>query len=642
MKTKKARIRKYACDFETTVYEGQDKTEVWSACIKEIGTDKAPRIFGSIESFFDYVFYILKGKNKRLFFHNLSFDGSFCLNYLLRNGFTQAFDLFDEKNKRPKAKEMPNKSFNYVISNLGSWYCITICVNGNIIEIRDSLKLLPFSLEKIGKDFNTPHQKLTMEYKGERFPNCYISPEEKEYILNDVYVLAEALEIMFGLGYDKITIGACCMAEYKNLTNYTDKTWGLTFPKLYDIMLNSSLFGSDCADEYIRKSYHGGWCYCPFENNHVTTSGYTLDVNSLYPSVMHSVSGSYYPIGKPTFWNGNYIPEKLHPNGKLSRDYYYFVRFKCSFEVRNGYLPFVQIKNNVLYKSTEMLKSSMPQTNKKVIGLSNIVTLTMTMVDFALFQKHYIVKDLEIIDGCYFSAVNGLFDDYIDHFMRMKEKATIEHNNSLRTIAKLFLNNLYGRMASSKNSSFKYATINDNNALEFDTIFDYNKQEGFIAIGSAITSWARFFTISRAQKNFYNDPHIGFVYADTDSLHIVGNVEDCKGVEIHDTKLCCWKLEQEWSEALFVRQKTYIEKEGDSLDIKCAGLPKQCKQLFALSMAEIIPEDKYNKLSENEKSFVNTKRKITDFKSGLRIPSKLLPKQIDGGILLVESFFTMR
>lgn len=149
---------------------------------------------GSIDSFMKYV-STLKG-NIILYFHNLKFDGSFILDYLMRYEYTQAYS--EAEQRWLKNSEMPRKSFRYLISDMGQWYTIIIKdINNKTIEIRDSLKLLPFSLRKIGKDFKTKHQKLEMEYKGFRYPNCPISAEELEYIKNDVLVLKEALEIMF-------------------------------------------------------------------------------------------------------------------------------------------------------------------------------------------------------------------------------------------------------------------------------------------------------------------------------------------------------------------------------------------------------------------------------------------------------------
>lgn len=50
---------------------------------------------------------------------------------------------------------MKNNSFNYLVSNMGQWYKITIKTNNKIIEICDSLKLLPFSVKRIGESFGT-------------------------------------------------------------------------------------------------------------------------------------------------------------------------------------------------------------------------------------------------------------------------------------------------------------------------------------------------------------------------------------------------------------------------------------------------------------------------------------------------------
>ena len=47
------------------------------------------------------------------------------------------------------------------------------------------------------------------------------------------------------------------------------------------------------------------------------------------------------------------------------------------------------------------------------------------------------------------------------------------------------------------------------------------------------------------------------------------------------------------------------------------------------------------KLKPREWDFVRQKREITDFKVGLRIPGKLLPVHIPGGIVLADVDFTL-
>ena len=76
-------------------------------------------------------------------------------------------------------------------------------------------------------------------------------------------------------------------------------------------------------------------------------------------------------------------------------------------------------------------------------------------------------------------------------------------------------------------------------------------------------------------------------------------------------------------------------------NVKCAGMPQKCKELFELSMNGCTDEQ-LEKLNDTEKKFVQIKRELTDFKIGLIVPSKLLPKRIAGGVLLTETTFEMR
>lgn len=660
MKTRKYRY--FACDFETTVYSGQDHTEVWSAACGELNTDNI-NVFHTIDDFFDYLFSLKS--NIIAYFHNLKFDGNFILSSLLINhSFTQAYEQLDKDGLQFKfysAKDMPNKSVAYSISDMGQWYTIRVKYNGKIIEFRDSLKLLPFTLKRIGESFATKHKKLEMEYEGERYAGCEITTEEMEYIKNDVYVLKEALEIMFAEGHDKLTIGSCCLSEYQKICSKDlFESW---FPNLYEETLNPDIYTQENVGEYIRKAYRGGWCYlAKGKENKIYHNGTTADVNSLYPSMMHSQSGNVYPIGYPTFWYGNYIPDEAQ---KLSK--YYFIRIKTRFYIKPGYLPFIQIKNSFRYIGTESLETSDYFDRKTQKYYKNIITpdgeikdtrveLTMTQTDFALLLDHYNLEDFEIISGCYFEAYGGIFDEYIDKYKQIK----MTSKNAKRELAKLFLNNLYGKMASSTKSDFKIAYIKEGGTLGFQTVLEDDKKPGYIPVGAAITSYARNFTIRAAQANYHGKDKPGFIYADTDSIHCDLPSHEIKGIKVDDKEFCCWKLESGWDTAIFARQKTYIEhitiENNEEIkhpyyNIKCAGMPDKCKQLFNYSMLGTFSEEKeltegqkkyYNSLSESEKIFVEEKRDLSDFKLGLIVPGKLRPVRIPGGVVLVNTTYEIR
>ena len=338
-------------DFETTVYPGQTSTEVWASAVVELWTEDV-MIYHSIDETFRF-FEELK-QNAIVFYHNLKFDGEFWMYYLVKVlGYKQAIIMNNEQPELSEwidRKRMPRHSFRYQISDRGLWYSITIKFTDYFLEIRDSLKLLPFSVKKLGKDFKTKHQKLTMEYVGKRYAGCYISPEEQEYIKNDVLVVKEALEQMFKEGHDRITIASCAITEYKKILG--GDLFKAMFPNLKDkYPLPKEIYGSENADEYIRKSYKGGWCYVVKGKEHKRfTGGITCDVNSLYPSVME---GNYYPVGYPRFWTGNMIPEKA-----LEKNRYFFIRIRTRFYLKKNFLPFIQIKGNWLYGINECLETS--------------------------------------------------------------------------------------------------------------------------------------------------------------------------------------------------------------------------------------------------------------------------------------------
>lgn len=634
-------------DFETTVYEGQEFTEVWASAVVEVGTEDV-HIFHSIGDTYEY----LKSLKRSviIYYHNLKFDGTFWLDYLMKHDdLVQAYD-YDGKNYSWKdQKHMPNNSFKYTVSYMGQWYNILIKFSRFTIEIRDSLKLLPFSVKAIGDSFNTKHKKLNMKYEGYRYSGCEITDEEKRYIANDVLVVKEALEIMFAEGHNGITIGACCLHEFKK--GYDKQDYKMFFPDVSEMEINRELYGSSTVEEYVRKSYKGGWCYLvKGKENRIYENGLTADVNSLYPSVMHSMSGNKYPVNKPTFWKGNYIPPEATKENR-----YYFIRIRTRFKVKDGYLPFIQIKGNFLYKGTESLTTSDyydPDTHRYYRYIRTVdgklkdtaVELTLTQTDYKLFKEHYNLFDEEILDGCWFYAESGLFDDYINKYKEMKQKS----KGALRTLAKLFLNNLYGKMASSTDSSFYVGKI-ENGVLKFDIQLENNKKAGYIPIGSAITSYARDFTIRTAQKNYHGKDQAGFIYADTDSIHCDLSPFELIGVPVHDTEFCNWKIESLWDKAIFVRQKTYIEHvtaenlidiDNPYYSIRCAGMPDNCKEMFLHSMLQDdYDESEYN---QEELEFMHVKRDLTDFKKGLIIPSKLLPHRMEGGTVLVNTTYEMR
>lgn len=154
-----------------------------------------------------------------------------------------------------------------------------------------------------------------------------------------------------------------------------------------------------------------------------------LDVNSLYPSVMYTCK---LPFEEPIFFEGKYQEDKVYN--------LYIQMITCSFELKKNKIPTIQIKNNRSYfRENEYLTSSN----------NHIVALALTNVDLKLFFEHYDVYDLEYVSGWKFKSLQGIFTNYIDKWITRKIEATKEGNKGQRTLAKLMLNSLYGKFATS-------------------------------------------------------------------------------------------------------------------------------------------------------------------------------------------------
>lgn len=655
----------YAADFETTVYDGQEDAQVWAAGVVPLYTEDAV-IWNNIYQFIDFLFSIRD--NIRVYFHNLRFDGSFILaNIINETGYQPAYEQVGDTEIDVAFLldwQMPKRSYKYSVSDRGQWYSVTIKnSHGCLIEIWDSIKLLPFSLKKIGKDFKTKHQKTEIEYIGRRAPFQRILPDEEEYLKNDLFVLKEALEIMFSQGHDKITIGACCLAEWKQFFNL-EFVWGgvdfnRIFPDLTKVEIDTSIYGSSTADEYVRKSYKGGWCYVvPEKADKVKRWGITVDYNSMYPSMMLSESGNYYPSGMPRFWSGDYIPDRaLMPNA------FYYIRVRTRFYVKPGMLPCIQIKGSWLYRGNEWLSTSDVYSRDKDEYLdyyvdrdgterSTEVTLTFSQVDWELVKEHYYLPGCEILDGCYFTAIDEIFDTYIEKWRKVKETST----GSVRAIAKLFSNNLYGKLGANDDSSFKVILPDENGVLHFHSVERHTKTPGYVPIGAAITSYARNTVVRAAQANYYGPDCRGFIYADTDSLHMDLAPDELVGLSLHPTKYCHWGVESQWDWGRFIRQKTYLEHvtyEGDKrlsepyYDIKCAGLPDNVKNDILAACGTREERDAYlrahsDNMDERNIRMVEDGMSIDDFRPGLTVGGKLMPVRYKSGIALKYTTFTIK
>lgn len=581
-------MRKFAADFETNTQI--DDCRVWAYALSEIGNPDNFIYGNSIDKFID--FCKDKKENNILYFHNLKFDGEYIFSYLLNNGYECIKDKKDRK----------DNTFTCLISDTGQFYAIEIFFNvtkkhTNKVTIYDSLKILNFSVEQIAKDFDLPIRKLEIDYNINREVGHELTEEEIAYIRNDVEIMSRALNIMFNENLTKMTIGSDALHNYKEI----NKNFSKYFPVLpYEI------------DKDIRKSYKGGFTYLndTYREKEVN-EGIVLDVNSLYPSVMMY---ERLPFGEPIYFEGKYTYDKLYP--------LYIQTITCSFKLKEGKIPTIQLKNNLAFKPNEYIKSSD----------GDIVTLVLTNVDLELFLSHYDVYDLEYHSGWKFKAIKGLFTSYIEYWSSKKIESKQNKNYALYKISKLMLNSLYGKFGLNPDTRSKYPYLDEEGVIHYKLYPEEIRDSIYIPVASFITSYARFKTITTSQKikdytiNKYKKDY--YIYSDTDSIHLLKmDEEELRSfVDIDDYTLGAWKLESKFKKGKYIRQKCYIELGYDDvLNVTVAGLPKK--------LAPLVTFDNFN-IGFSTESF--TKEELQ------KCGKKLTFKHVKGGVLLVETDFTIK
>lgn len=585
-------MRKFTADFETTT--NAEETHVWAYGISEIGNPDN-FIYGTRLS--DFILWCYKqNDNVVLYFHNLKFDGEFIINYLLKNGYKYYKNIEDRC----------NKSFTCLITSDGLFYSLEIIFkvgkyHDKKVTIYDSLKILNMSVDKVAKSFKLPINKLEIDYSNHNTlpEGSPLTTEEVAYLRNDVEIMSRALDIMFNSGLNKMTIGSDALNYYKLI----NKSFNDFFP----------VFNLD-TDKHLRESYRGGFTYLsPKYKEKETGSGIVLDVNSLYPSVLHD---ELMPYDYPIFYTGKYEEDKEYP--------LYIQKITCSFKVKPNKIPMLQLKNyNLAFMENEYIEDS----------LGEEYTFTLTSVDLELFFEQYDVDNLTYEYGYKFKGIHGLFTAYIDKWTEEKIKAKKENNGGMYTISKLLLNSLYGKFGTNPKTRRKYPFLEDD-VVRYALHEEEVKDPIYVPIASFCTSYARRKTIktSQAIRDYsmkkYNKDY--YVYSDTDSVHCLFDVKEVSDgvykftdkdkelndiIDIDDYKLGAWKIESRYKRGKYIRQKCYIELGyEDKLNVVVAGLPKKLAH----------------------------KVNFENFNNDLSIDGKLTFKHTKGGIVLSETTFSIK
>ena len=560
----------YVADFENTT--GGDETYIYGAAICQVDVlggvfdvvvNNEVHMFEDIDSFMTFITNL--PSKTVVYFHNLSgYDGWIIVYWLVEHGWVYTTD----KNVKHR--------FTGIITDDRRIYQLKVRFGKYFVEFRDTALLIQGKLDTIGKNFKCNTAKLvgTIDYDKPRAKGYKMTDVEKQYLRNDVVLLAEILKKALTMGSltNYLTAGSFAFNEMKHslyqflhnksdddmeafrLSKYYKKDLQDTFRAIFpELPLE--------LDKKLRKAYKGGYCINWSDGEIYNGHGLVLDVNSLYPSQMVDKP---YPYGYPKYNGAGFLPDCDC----------FIIHIETRFKVKDNCLPFIQIKGSRFFLENEYIRE-----------VNDEVELYLTSVDYKLFHDMYDVFYEDIIESWSFQSATNLFNKFVlDHY-DMKKNAP---DKTTRQTAKIILNSSYGKFGTRpERASASNVYLNDKGVVTMDfTTDDKMPSATYIPVACFVTSYGRDKIIRSGCKVI---EHLRYI--DTDSLHLVDITLDevSKIFDLDPVELGYFACESEFDQARWVRQKTYVERnvieDGQLLaepkiNIKACGLTDDGKAIL--------------------------------------------------------------
>lgn len=595
------RYQMYVADFETSdawvsqgSYDVPDQ-RVWLAGVKNLETMQT-KTFTSLDDFMTDILSRKTNVNREYGFHNLKFDGSFIIPWLLRHGYQVT-------HKIPKRGE-----FSVLIDDLNNWYSIQIQETAKRrITLWDTLKLFPTKLEYVPNIYATPTQKIKESeafYSRVRLKGYEPNEHEYKYLENDLTVLAEALRAhidLYGLRFKK-TQASQAFDNFEQTFN----AWRLRFPPL-DVDIDTA----------IRPAYWGGMSYVnPRYQGKDLFNVAVFDINSSYPYQMAYKPLPYGPVQD--------ITQGTHPN--MSK--FWVADCLLYFKKKPGKLPCIPKK--------ALIEQRPLFSDLWLDGSNGLVRMKFCSIDYVNMLECY---DIEIVEWRtvwhWSQKVHLEVQDYIlknnadkikyrQLAREAKDPAKVSEYLAKCQRAKINNNAFYGKFGESiiKEGKTPYLVggqANDDGKplyivggdvhyiMDREDITRLNKRK-YLPVAMACTAYGR-----QQLLAFANHVSDAFVYCDTDSVHVLVDALDDDyappGAIFDPVKLGAWDYEGIYDRARFLRSKCYYEQvNGQSAEVTLAGLPAdphsgpRSKKRSAITwdnfhIGLLIPADKSNKLA---------------------------------------------
>lgn len=402
----------------------------------------------------------------------------------------------------PKEKE-----FRPLISEDGKIIRIRIRCSRGLQDVQDLRRLVPVSLA-------TLRGMVTDGVRDWR-------------ISDDVCVAARMLSQLNGDDLTRITISS---NAYNDLLDMMGRRrFRQLFPKLTSEENKAAADALTGGFVYLKEGYSGKRI----------GRGLSVDANSLYPSVARV---NRLPEGKPHRFEG------APPDDHLLKIYTALV----DWDIKEDGLP-VLARRWRKYEENEG-HSAAP------------VEVTMTDVDWALFEENYDLEILEYRGGYKFYSRVGTLNSYFDKWGDVKMHST----GGRRLLSKFMINVIIGYFGSRTTRVSRVPILGEDGRVSYE-LQDPTTTSGIYApLTAFVNAYGRRELVAAIKAN-----QDRVVYCDTDSMHLIGD-EPPKGITIDEGQFGTWKIEKRFSEAVHLREKSYLwtDAETGKLECKVSGMPE--------------------------------------------------------------------
>lgn len=518
-----------------------------------------------------YLFSFYDGVNKYSFFEkeptNL-FKTMLLSKYRGRTVYAHNLSRFDIVFLFKHLAKLQNKGYKVnILKKDDKIISITIVKGKNTcITLKDSLLLLPSSLDKLTKNFNLETGKLVEP--------VFVGTGMNKFKSDNLDHYTKDIERIEDLAVWKTKIQAYCEQDCVALYDVLHKfhhlikvKWNLditkysTIPSLafaiyrmHYMPENTVPLTKGAVFNFIKQGYTGGSTEM-YKPNAIGKELYCYDVNSLYPAVM---SQNMYPTGQIFQYEGDIT----------ILDKYWIGEVEVSTK-SDLYQPYLQIH----HKTPSGWRTVAPN------GKFNMV---INSCEYSNAVKDY---NINVNKGYLFETKTNIFKDYVWDMYQLRQQYT--KSEPMNFIAKLLLNSLYGRFGMQPQlhshifGNFKeiqelcrkyeildyieldkdlfFVSYQSSDNKNLDSSLPKSNSTGVsVSIASAVTAYARVY-----MSTFKNNPGYNLYYTDTDSIFIDKELDP----RLVNSNLGNMKLEYKFTDSIFLAPKVYAGMTDDNLKI---------------------------------------------------------------------------